>query len=452
MMPIRIIDRSFNLIGEIDNYTSLIFTRKYSNYGDFEIHIGADVLNADKLQKGNIIVLGGNGRKSGIILHREINQNENGEEFLIKGYTLGSILNRRITIPPVNQAYDTINSFGETAIKHYVDVNCVNPIDVKRKISNLIIAEDKGRGKQVSYSSRLKQLDEEVSKICELSGLGYEIYLDFNNFKFVFDILQGRDLTVNQNILPPVIFSIDFDNIQNQEYTDSDIGYKNYGYVGGQGEGEERNIIEVGDEITGFDRIETFIDARDINENEDLAQRGIQKLLEFKNIQSFTSEIINNVFEYEKDWNLGDIVTCQNRKWGITMDTRITEVKEIYENTGLKLEVTFGNSIPTLTDKIKKVIDNPVIETPSETKYDERYYTKTEVDKKIEQTIGTSTFIYTQIAPISVWNINHNLNKRPSVTIIDSSGNTVIGDVQYIDENNVKITFSSAFAGNAYLN
>lgn len=38
------------------------------------------------------------------------------------------------------------------------------------------------------------------------------------------------------------------------------------------------------------------------------------------------------------------------------MDTRITEVKEIYEPGGNEIDLTFGNSQPTLIDVIKSKI------------------------------------------------------------------------------------------------
>lgn len=60
-------------------------------------------------------------------------------------------------------------------------------------------------------------------------------------------------------------------------------------------------------------------------------------------------------------------------------------------------------------------------------------------------------FIHYQNSPISEWNINHEMNCHPSIIVIDSSGNEVIGDVQYIDGNNVKIKFSGAFSGKAVM-
>lgn len=61
-------------------------------------------------------------------------------------------------------------------------------------------------------------------------------------------------------------------------------------------------------------------------------------------------------------------------------------------------------------------------------------------------------FLFVQSIANDVWEIKHDLNKYPSVTVVDSANSVVIGDVVYIDENNVRLTFSGAFSGKAYLN
>ncbi len=61
-------------------------------------------------------------------------------------------------------------------------------------------------------------------------------------------------------------------------------------------------------------------------------------------------------------------------------------------------------------------------------------------------------YAHTQTSASSSWNINHNLDKYPSVVVTDSGGNKVIGDIQYNDVNNVTITFTASFSGRAYLN
>jgi hypothetical protein len=51
----------------------------------------------------------------------------------------------------------------------------------------------------------------------------------------------------------------------------------------------------------------------------------------------------------------------------------------------------------------------------------------------------------------AVWTINHNLSFIPEVTVVDSSGREVIGEVTYPSSTTVQVVFSAAFAGDAYL-
>jgi len=66
------------------------------------------------------------------------------------------------------------------------------------------------------------------------------------------------------------------------------------------------------------------------------------------------------------------------------------------------------------------------------------------------------TFEFEQVTPSTAWGNNgvvtHNLAKFPSITVVDTAGTVVTGQYDYIDNNNVTLTFSAAFAGKAYLN
>ena len=64
----------------------------------------------------------------------------------------------------------------------------------------------------------------------------------------------------------------------------------------------------------------------------------------------------------------------------------------------------------------------------------------------------TSTYKYLKTNAGSTWTIKHNLGKHPSVTIVDSGGTKVQGDITYDSANKLTVTFSSAFSGTAYLN
>lgn len=70
----------------------------------------------------------------------------------------------------------------------------------------------------------------------------------------------------------------------------------------------------------------------------------------------------------------------------------------------------------------------------------------------ILSTIKVDTFIHTQSVAATVWTVNHNLNKKGSATIEDSSGNTVIGEIAWPSNNQLVLTFSKAISGVAYIN
>lgn len=64
---------------------------------------------------------------------------------------------------------------------------------------------------------------------------------------------------------------------------------------------------------------------------------------------------------------------------------------------------------------------------------------------------STRRHIHTQNTVSTEWVITHTLGGRPSVTVVDSAGTVVIGEVQYDSNTQVTISFTAAFSGYAYL-
>ena len=61
-------------------------------------------------------------------------------------------------------------------------------------------------------------------------------------------------------------------------------------------------------------------------------------------------------------------------------------------------------------------------------------------------------FVFTQGTPSATWTIQHNMDKLPAVAAVNNNNMIVYGDVLYVDNNNLTITFSGGFSGKAYLN
>jgi hypothetical protein len=118
-----------------------------------------------------------------------------------------------------------------------------------------------------------------------------------------------------------------------------------------------------------------------------------------------------------------------------------------------------GNIYPGATIQVKIIATGPrgepgesVTTLPAENIIESENRVFLSQAEKNSALAGSSTFVFTQLTPASVWHIVHNLNRYPAVSIVDSAGSSVIGDVNYDDANTVTINFAAGFSGKAYLN
>jgi hypothetical protein len=75
----------------------------------------------------------------------------------------------------------------------------------------------------------------------------------------------------------------------------------------------------------------------------------------------------------------------------------------------------------------------------------------TDVQGAIEEVRAKSKYVHTQPSAATIWTITHNLKFFPNVTVVDSGENYVVGDVEYLSNLALRITFAHSFAGKAYL-
>lgn len=362
-MELYVFDSSLSFVGLLDNFTSLQWTRRYAKCGEFELHCSLNPENLALLARGNI-VWKKDDPEAGFIEYRQLAQDTEGKETLvIKGKFLSGYLNRRII-----WGEEILQTTAEVAARTLVDKHGITPTDTNRIIPNLMLGVSQGFLQAVNYQTSYANLLDEVEVLCGLSNLGYRVNLDVTNKKLVFEVYEGLDRTPTQSINPRAIFSKEFDNILTQQYTDSLNNFRNTVLIGGMGEGTVRKLVTVG-AFSGLERFELFDDAKsltnvvndvtltDLEYTDTLIESGNSKLSETQEIQTFDSTVnLNSNLVYKTDFDLGDIVTCVSKKWGLTLDTRITEIKEIYEEAGPSINITFGNNIPTLLSIIKQRI------------------------------------------------------------------------------------------------
>lgn len=117
----------------------------------------------------------------------------------------------------------------------------------------------------------------------------------------------------------------------------------------------------------------------------------------------------------------------------------VTSADDYYDYTVTRIE-----DWPDVQDAYKISLV-PISGNANSTFTNEEYYA-------IGANSGDKTYVHNQGSASATWSITHNLNKKPSVTVVDSAENVVVGEIEYNSETNITITFSGAFSGKAYLN
>lgn len=71
---------------------------------------------------------------------------------------------------------------------------------------------------------------------------------------------------------------------------------------------------------------------------------------------------------------------------------------------------------------------------------------------QISELIQKESYVHDQIMASKMWVINHPMGRYPSVTVVDSGGNQVAGEIRYESLSQIRLLFSAEFSGKAYLN
>lgn len=110
---------------------------------------------------------------------------------------------------------------------------------------------------------------------------------------------------------------------------------------------------------------------------------------------------------------------------GVTQ-TQIQQIGEAYDRSVMSVDVTSTNTDRTITLNYR--------------------------DATFTADVYKYAHIHNQSSASAQWTITHNLGKYPSVSVVDSANNEVIGEVEYVTDTQLTIKFSAPFSGKAFLN
>lgn len=275
---------------------------------------------------------------------------ESGEKFLIKqvdvddenvtisGYDLNGLLLSRITVAQSEDGADRVKGSTETIVKHFVDVNCVNPDDTNRVIPNLKIAIDKGRGnkKDAAYS-RFERVSDVITEILAAQGYGWRISGDY-----AFDIVISSSVSSTLYLGGK---SKNADGIASTKSTVDSVTTLYCGVLGGA-------VQEYNNKAKGLDRSEEFTDLGcELDEVDIYAKHELQG----KNKAEAT--VLENVapeyyFTLPRTIDVGTRVhvttTAQN------ISGSVTALKVTMKGGERSLSITVGNPRAKKLDRVEK--------------------------------------------------------------------------------------------------
>lgn len=360
-MNIMILDENMQTIGSISLFKTLIWTRRYYEYGLYELHTAASFFSL--LNRGAF--LWRNDRDElGLIEDVQYSQDEKGATTCFaKGYFSEKLLKDRVAPRSV-----TIIGTPEAIGRQLVQTYAISPTD-DRKIENLVLGESKGIGKSIKMQDTGFDISEKLYEVEATQEQSHRLKYDYLNNVLIFETWEGLDRRDTQNVNSWAVFSNSFANIKDVSYERDISPYKNYAYVAGEGEGLDRIIVEVDIRTDKSEkRREIYVDARDLQSKdsdgndmaadvykETLYQRGLEKLAAFAKIEVVNSSVdpLANL-KYMVDFDLGDLCTYINTDVEIKLDQRITEIQEVYEGSTESITVAFGNDEATSITKIIK--------------------------------------------------------------------------------------------------
>lgn len=356
-MDLLILNNSFQKIGVIDTFESLIWTDRYYEAGDFELITSPTSNILYILSQGSYAAIKDSEHLM-IIEDLHIKTDPiNGNKLIAKGRSFESVLDRRIIWDPVVFETEPLQYSIFTLLNEAV----LNPSSSSRRMNNLIFQFSQDPVVLSIFISNQywgNNLFKAIVDLCYSSSIGLKIVFNDEGIG-TFQLYAGVDRSYNQVENPYVIFSPNFENLKNSEYMLSNRLLKTTSLVAGEkGVGNARICIEVDPSegtILDLSRREMFLDAQNITSVdqygepityeeyfEHLYQKGLEELSKNISIETFASEVDpSGEFIFGRDFFLGDILQVSN-EYGYEGKSRVIEVVRCQDGSGFKVYPIFS--------------------------------------------------------------------------------------------------------------
>lgn len=345
VIDVELYSRGFRRLGWLNDASSVSVTWRHNRRGQATIVVPADHVRAAQLLEpgGRVVVTYRPDGGTPMTLSGEIGtvQAQGPRRSSTLVVTVRGDWVDRVLAWPVpgaslgsqSVAYWTATGPAETVVKSVITANALTRLALP-----WIVATNLGRGSTVSISARMVPLSDVVEAAADLGGIGVRVAQPSGAVKIGVDCYVGTDRTAR-------VLSEDTGAITAWSLT-ANAPTATRAVVGLQGEAEEREFTAVhnADAESAWAKIETFIDARDLDDGADGALRGADKLAEAGPTLGLSVTLAEtDAWRVGRNLHLGDLVTVAPIP-GVLSVERVTEIRLSYSSEdGLRVEPILGN-------------------------------------------------------------------------------------------------------------
>lgn len=327
-----------------EDHESVVWTERFDQYGDFEMHIASTFRARTLLKPDTLLAMDQSKRVMKIETVEDGNDEENRRLLTVKGRSLETIMLDRVAKESIADLITSpswsITGLTPTAAarKIFHDI-CVAGVLSSHDIIPYIYEGSFAEASNIPEPVEIVSLDiplttlyDATKQLADIWNFGFRILRQGDMSKLWYDVYMGSDRTTSQTVLPAVVFTPELDNLQNTKELTVIEGAKNVAYVYSSAGFQMVYADGVDSDVDGFERKVLMVDATDITADSTsdvaaaLIQRGVEELAKARIFQAFDGEI-SKASQYlpGRDYYLGDLVEQRNSD-GVTNQMRVSEI------------------------------------------------------------------------------------------------------------------------------
>lgn len=335
-MSIIIYNPDFSGMHEIANATAVQMSYYYNDIGKLILDVPINADNVAALKNGSILY---DTVKKLTYIIKNVTTDTTQNSITANGFTTNQILNSRVIAAPA--AFTKVESGVYSVVANNL-----------RGLTKIELAADKGLTEKTNVTLYGGNLLDEIMPVLSNAGLGNRMTWNHHAEEHTFEIYKGTDLTTGLNA---VVFSDERGTAQDLVINDDASEFKNVAYVVTKinKDDTETEYVEVIGTATGDDRHEMWVDVSlSMEEGETEAQfrermrtHGAMEL--GKQIRNLSFSVTVDPSELGVLYNVGDIVACVSKRFGVRFNARVSGVKYKKDSKAEITEIVLGEPVLT---------------------------------------------------------------------------------------------------------